>query len=362
MNRIFIKPLAVSILSLGIGFSLKAQEPPAPPPTLVEVDQILQEEIAEQVWVPGTVVSRVDAQIASEVAGRVIWMAEVGQRVRPGEVLIKLDDRRLKLSLAQDKANIAKWEARVSLAERKLDRFISMAAQQNVSKDQLDETAAELEIARQELAQAKASKEMTEYQIAQSEVVAPFDTLVVERLQFPGEYISTGQTLLRIVDPTQVEAAIRAPLTVIPYVSDGLQVIVKNNGREVLEKVRAVVPVGNSNSRMMELRVALKPNDFPIGSAIRVSLPHSEKHHGMTVPRDALVLRKTGAYIYQVNGENEAQQIAVTTGIGVGERIEVFGEFEAAHPVITRGAERLQPGQKVRLSGGDAMITAKIDR
>ncbi|MCW8092995.1 efflux RND transporter periplasmic adaptor subunit [Alteromonas sp. ASW11-130] len=361
MNRIFIKPLAVSILSIGLGFPAAAQEPPLPPATLVEVDQILQEEIAEQLWVPGTVVSREDAQIASEVAGRVIWMAEVGQRVSIGEVLIKLDDQRLQLSLAQDKANIAKWEARVSLAHRKLDRFLSMAEQQNVSKDQLDETAAELEIARQELAQAKASKKMTEYQIAQSEVRAPFDTLVVERLQSPGEFISTGQALLRIVDPTQVEAAIRAPLTVIPFVSDGLHVRVKNNNREVLERVTAVVPVGNANSRMMELRVALKPTDFPIGSAIRVSLPHSEKHYGMTVPRDALVLRKTGAFIYQINGDNEAQQIAVTTGIGVGERIEVFGEFEATQPVITRGAERLQPGQKVRLSGGGTMITAKTD-
>ncbi len=361
MNRIFIKPLAVSVFSLGISLGALAQEPPAPKPTLVEVDQILQQEIAEQVWVPGTVVSRVDAQIASEVSGRVIWMAEVGQRVNTGEVLIKLDDQRLKLSLAQDKANIAKWEARVSLADRKLTRFLTMAEQQNVSKDQLDETSAELEIARQELAQAKASKEMTEYQIAQSEVKAPFDTLVVERLQAPGEYIATGQTLMRIVNPTQVEAAIRAPLTVIPYVSDGLHVLVKNSEREVLEKVRAVVPVGNANSRMMELRVALKPSDFPIGSAIRVSLPHSEKHHGMTVPRDALVLRKTGAFIYQVNGDSEAQQVAVTTGIGVGERIEVFGEFEATHPVITRGAERLQPGQKVRLSGGDTMITAQTE-
>ena len=111
---------------------------------------------------------------------------------------------------------------------------------------------------------------------------------------------------------------------------------------------------------MMEIRVALKPNDFAIGSAVRVALPHSEKHLGTTVPRDALVLRKSGSFVYQVDEQDVAQQVSVTTGIGVGERIEVFGSVDTNSPVVIRGAERLKNGQKVRYEDIPAQV-AKID-
>ena len=336
------------------------EQPQEPPPLLVEVDAVHSEMIAQQIWVPGTVVSRTDSNIAAEVSGRITWMAEVGDLVEKGDVLVKLDDHMLQLEQEQNLANIAKWQARVELLDKKRQRFTKMAKQNNTSKDQLDEIRSDLEIARQELAQAKIDKRQTEYQISQSEVKAPFTSLVVDRLQSPGEYTSVGQDLFRIVDTTNVEASIKAPLSAVPYIQKGLTVRVKNKQSEKSETIRAIVPVGNSRSRMMEIRVALKPNDFAIGSAVRVALPHSEKHLGTTVPRDALVLRKSGSFVYQIDDQDVAQQIAVTTGIGVGERIEVFGSVDKNSPVVIRGAERLKNGQKVRYEEIPAQV-AKVD-
>ncbi|MFT5838973.1 MAG: hypothetical protein ACI9UT_001474 [Flavobacteriales bacterium] len=67
----------------------------------------------------------------------------------------------------------------------------------------------------------------------------------------------------------------------------------------------------------------------------------------MIVPRDALVLRKFGAFIYQINSEDIAQQVAVKTGIGSDDHIEVFGEIDIGSPVVIPGAERIKTGQKV---------------
>lgn len=335
---------------------ITAQE--APPP-LVEIDSVRQESIAQQIWVPGTVVSRTDAQIASEVAGRITWMAEVGQQIRQGEPLVKLDTTRLSLQLEQDEANIAKWESRVALLEKKRERFARMAKQNNVSEDQYDETLSELEVARQELAQAKVTHSLTDYQVARSIVRAPFDAMVVSRLQAPGEYTSVGQSLLQVVDPTSIEATVRAPLSVIPFIDQGMKVSVSDRTYTSDEIVRTLVPVGNATSRMMEIRVALTSHQFAIGSAVRVALPHSEAHRGVTVPRDALVLRKAGAFVYQINNNDEATQVAVTTGVGVGDRIEVFGDIETSSPVVVRGAERLRPGQKVRYENDTQTLTAR---
>jgi RND family efflux transporter MFP subunit len=286
-------------------------------------------------------------------------MAEVGDVVNAGEPLVVLDDTRFNITLNQNKSNIAQWQSQVRLFEKRLARFKNLKANNNMSQGELDAVEADLENAKQELAQAKLDLAFTQYQVEQSQVRAPFTALVVERLQSPGEYTGVGQTLLRVVNPDNVEVQVRAPLTVLPYVENGMMVNVQSKTHQVEEAIRAIVPVGNANSRMMELRIAIKPGDFPIGSAVRVAIPSSEAHDGVTIPRDALVLRKSGTFIYQLNENNEAQQVKVRTGVGLGERIEVFGEVDPKQHVVVRGAERLREGQKVRFEETDATLTAK---
>jgi len=343
-----VSKIACSLLLIGSSSAIWAQEKAEQSAALVELDPVKQEMVAEQVWVPGTVISRTDSNIASEVAGRISWIADVGDLVEKGQVLAKLNDELLLLDKQQHLANIAKWQSRVELLQRKQKRFQTMAKKNATSRDQLDEVISDLEIAKQELAQAKVNKLQTEYQLSQTLVKAPFNAMVVDRLQTPGEYTTVGKDLLRVVDTQNVEASIRAPLSVLPFVEQGMPVLVKHRQQQKQEVIRAIVPVGNARSRMMEVRVALNPGDFAIGSAVRVALPNSEYHQATTVKRDALVLRQTGTFVYVIDSEDQAQQISVRTGIGVGERIEVMGELNNGHNVVIRGAERLRPGQKVR--------------
>ncbi|XOV77754.1 MAG: efflux RND transporter periplasmic adaptor subunit [Aestuariibacter sp.] len=340
---------AIAVALAGVGALANAQDAPSgPPPALVEVDEVKKEMVAERIWVPGTVMSRTDSQISSEVAGRINWIADVGDIVEKGDVLAKLDDQLLKLELEQNLTDIAKWEARVSLLQRKQQRISEMAKLNNSSRDELDEIISELEIARQEVQQAKINKRQTQYRLSQTAVKAPFTALVVARLQTPGEFTSVGNDLLRIVDTANIEASIKAPLSAVPFIAKGMQVMVKNGANEKSETIRAIVPVGNANSRMMEIRVALQPGDFPIGSAVRVALPNSDTHEAITVMRDALVLRQAGTFVFMVDAENKAHQVPVKTGIGLGQRVEIFGEITSADNVVIRGAERLRPGQQVR--------------
>lgn len=344
------KQLKFSLFTLSFCLSLPllAQEEKEPPPALVEVQMAKSELIAEHIWVPGTVMSRTDSDIAAEVSGRIIWMAEVGDQLQAGDVLAKLDDHRLQLELEQHQASIVSWQSKVDLLERKQKRFSTMVANNSGSRDQLDEIVSDLEVSRQELAQARIALRLTQYQLSQTQVKAPFKALVVERLQNTGEFTSVGQDLMRIVDTGNIEASIKAPLSAVPYIKQGMQVAVKDQQYETQQVIRTIVPVGNANSRMMEVRVALEPGEFAIGSAVRVALPHSDYHQALTVPRDALVLRQTGVFIYTVDADDKAQQIAVQTGIGIGERIEVIGDILDNSHVVVRGAERLKAGQKVK--------------
>lgn len=350
------KSLLLVLTLCANAYAMAQQAPSETPAALVEVNDVTSDMIAETVWVPGTVVSRTDSNIASEVAGRITWLAEVGDLVEQGEVLATLDDHMLLLEQEQNKANIAKWQSSVKLLQAKSQRLQSMALKNAASRDELDQVVSDLEIAEQELNQAKLDKQLTAYRLSQKQVKAPFKALVVERLQSPGEYTSIGADLVRIVDTENVEASIRAPLSAVPYIENGMQVSVKNKYAQKSETIRTIVPVGNARSRMMEVRVALQAGDFPIGSAVRVALPHSEFYQAITVPRDALVLRNTGTYVFRIDEDSMAHLVTVKTGVGFGERIEVIGELSADMPVVVRGAERLKAGQKVRYSANATVV------
>jgi hypothetical protein len=89
-----------------------------------------------------------------------------------------------------------------------------------------------------------------------------------------------------------------------------------------------------------------------IGSPVRVALPNGEPRQLVAVPRDALVLRGSEIFVLRVTPDNVVEKISVSTGIGLGSLVEVIGDVSGGDRVITRGAERLQPGQSVVVAGG----------
>ena len=120
-------------------------------------------------------------------------------------------------------------------------------------------------------------------------------------------------------------------------------------GHEFTSTIRGAVPVGDRQSRMMELRLQADADSLFIGEAVTVALAESDPRPMLSVPRDALVLRNRETYVYTVTEDEIAVRVPVTTRAGSGERIAVTGDISAGTTVVIRGAERLREGQKVRV-------------
>ncbi len=67
----------------------------------------------------------------------------------------------------------------------------------------------------------------------------------------------------------------------------------------------------------------------------------------MQIPRDAIVLRAEGHYVFRISGENKAQKVMVEVGEGSRDWVSVQGELNEGDWVAIRGVERLQDGQQV---------------
>jgi hypothetical protein len=103
---------------------------------------------------------------------------------------------------------------------------------------------------------------------------------------------------------------------------------------------------------MFEIRIAAADPAWIIGSPVRIALPNSEPRELVAIPRDGLVLRGSKIFVMRVNDDNTVEKVSVETGIGLGGLVEVIGDVDQGDLIITRGGERLQPGQLVTISKG----------
>jgi RND family efflux transporter MFP subunit len=367
--RIRVAPLALALALFGCAVHAQAPAstaPPAPPAPIVEVAKADLAPIAPRRWVPGSVVSRDDAKLATSAAGRVEYVAEVGTRLKTGERVAKLEDQAIRLHLEDARSEVLRIKAQRELAERQNDRLEKLVASHSIAANQLDEARAQVSQFAAQLLQAEVRVRSAQYDLDQTEVHAPFPGVVSERLAQRGEFVATGAAIAHLVDISHLEARVQAPLALAAMVHPGMELIVRAADKTSKARVRAVVPVGEEHSRQFELRIALGDTQLLVGSAIEVALPERDVARMMAVPRDALVVRADGSYVVRVASDGSSERVSVRVGASDGELTAVEGSLNAGDLVVVRGAERLAPGEKVQvaargtIAGGAArMTTAK---
>ena len=316
---------------------------------VVQIATVQEQLLSPEQWVPGTVVSRFDSEIAAEVEGVLLSVVEVGDRVSEGQSLGQINDELRQIQLRNDESRIRRLEANITFLDRQLERFAELVANNSSAELEFDRVRMEREMVVQELASAEAQRDQTRYQIERTRIVAPFAGVIAERMRQPGEFIGAGAPLVRLVNDTLLEARVQAPINAVRHVSSGAQIAVETEFLASRASIRAIVPVGDERSRMVELRIALRPIGWVIGEAIRASVPSAAPTQAVTVPRDALVLRDSQVYVFKIAQDGIAQRINVVTGDGSADLISVRGALHAGDRVVVRGAERLQHGQLVKV-------------
>ena len=334
------------LLAAISGGPLFAQQ--GPPPAPVVVLQAEETVLAPVTWFPGAVISRNDSRLAAEESGKLVEVAEVGTQVRAGEAIALIDDSLLRQELTETKTEVTRELARLEYYDREVTRLEKLATGNNVAQNQLDEALSNRSVTRSELAAARARVALTQERLRRFVVRAPFPGVVTKRLMHTGEWAEIGKPVVRLVDAQSVEVQVWVPVSSLEFVRVGSALTLESNPRSATGLVRAIVPVGDDRSRLYELRLSIEASGWPAGQTLRVAVPTATPKSVIAVHRDSLVLRRSGITVYRVLPDNTAEAVVVSTGIASGELIEVSG-IEASDQVVTRGGERLRPGQTVQI-------------
>jgi len=309
--------------------------------------------LSPTIQVPGTVVSRQQSDLPAEVNGKLDWVAEIGAQLKLGDSVARLDDALYRLKASENRATLSREKSRLKYLDKELKRIRTLIKGSFSSTGELDKVILDRDIALSEINVATARVKVDEETLNRYNIRAPFGGIILRRAKKEGEWIGSGETVVTLSNPKRLEIEARVSEKSIIHLKVGQNVPVMASGNiSSIGIVRAIVGVGDAQSHLFEIRIDLpnEDNKWIAGKTVRVDVPIGNPRKVLSVPRDALVLRRSGVSLFRINAENKSEKISIRTGITGGDQIEIIGDLHPGDKVVTRGNERLRPGQTVKIT------------
>ena len=332
----------IILLALIVGtFSCQtqAQTPVKAQPLNELVDSIQRE-------APAQVVALSDSRISAEISALVKTIAvEVGAPVERGALLAELDCSDYDLQARELEAQQLAIQARLNFAEGQLRRARSLQQQRTISAELAEQRLAERDALRAEQAATEASLQRASRNRERCQVRAPIDGIIIERLIDPGEYLTLGAPVFRLLASEQVELTAQVPLGELVSLERSPQVWLRTVVGNYPVRLRSVLPLVDSRAQTQEVRLQFVETRATAGSAGRLvwlAGPH--------LPAGLLLQRgdQLGVFL-AINGQATFQPLpAVQEG-----RPAALDGVSALTPdslIITEGGQGLQHGDEISLS------------
>ena len=188
----------------------------------------------------GIIGARVQSNLGFRVAGKIVErLVNVGQRVKAGQPLMRIDEADLRLALTAKRNAVA--AARASFVQLEADerRYASLVNKGWVSQQRYEQAKAALETAEAQLAAAEAEARVAENEATYSVLAADANGTVIETLGEPGQVVSAGQTVVRLAQAGPREAVVALPETIRPAIGSVAEASVYGaDGRRYTARLR----------------------------------------------------------------------------------------------------------------------------
>jgi multidrug efflux pump subunit AcrA (membrane-fusion protein) len=359
----------------------------------VAVTPVHKESVRRSVDVVGTLAAVDQVTVSSETDGKVRRiLADLGDRVRAGQVLIELDNERQQYTFEQQQAALARalaqygatepqnlpeiektpdvQKARADLvqATQSFERASELFKRTLVSQQALDDAKAALESKqasynaalqsarnlRASIQGSEATMKLAARQLRDTEIRAPFDGYVERRLVNLGELVKAPMPVMAIVklDPLKVTAEI--PEKMAPWITTGRPVglhVDAYPNRSFAGKITRISPAVNTSTRAFAFE-AVVPNAEAVlkpGTFARVHVESDKVDDVLTLPYSALQYRYGVNRVFVVQGDRLALR-ELQVGDRMGDRIEVVSGVKEGERVALTDVDSLSEGERVSIT------------
>jgi RND family efflux transporter MFP subunit len=348
-----------------------------PPATPVRAEPVVLREVQEQRQITGNLRALARSRVATIEGGLVVECPiEEGDLVKKGDVLARLDDRRVALELqrieAQREVAQATLEERITQvrrSERDFGLLKELSDRNAGNPKELADAESDLQVAQARQLQAerdltvrKAQADLLRTRLEDMVITAPFDGVIVTKETEVGQWLGVGDVLAEVVSVGEFDAwldvpqsfaeAVRGPEVKIPIQIRASQLQYPPAKPRIIRQVDPIARTFYAVVRVKDDNDHLAP-----GMSVTGWVPTGQRASHLLVPRDALMRNQAGFYVYAV-----MQQAPAGPGQAVPRQVDLLFEYEgyaAIRPgglregemVVTEGNERLYPMATVSIIG-----------
>jgi len=345
MSKLISLALATAILMST------AQAASSADATRVVLSSVKEMAVGQPFAVTGVVQSRNDVLLSATVEGELRWVAQPGVLVGADNLIARVDDRALLLRKAELELLASRSRIDMNYLQGEVERLTALRESNLASETILAEMVSRQDLAEIELEIAKSRVSQINEELGRTRILAPVGGVIAERFKQTGEFARRGEPLVRLVDNKSLEVRIAVPLGYLHRVREEAELEVDVGALKFEGRVRTIVKAGDQRSQTFEVLINVPTSVAGLvldGQFADVSVPVHQRDLSLVVPRDAVVLRSEGTFVFRIDEQNNAMRVPVILGEGQGNLVTVDGELNVGDKVAIRGVERLEDGQKVQ--------------
>jgi RND family efflux transporter MFP subunit len=344
--------LALVLILVFVFRSSMTDKRPATQPVALTVTTTTLEpaELTRSIAATGTVYPWQEIQVGSELAGHRVTAVhvDVGDRVRAGQELVRLQDDLLAAEVASRRAHLQQAEATLANANAAFNRAQSLSVSGALSAADLDRLQSEKLAAAAQVEVAKAELAAAELRLRYTRVLAPDDGIVTARNVSLGQISQAGDEMLRILRKGRVEWRAEVPEARLKEIRRGQRVrLMIADGTQFEGRVRTVAPTIQNTNRTglvyvdIEHANGVRPGMFASGEILTGNEP------AQLAPLASVVMQDGYSYVFVLQDGNIVKRRRVETGAIRGNTIEIVSGLDPKERIVERGAGFLKDGDHV---------------
>ncbi len=306
-------------------------------------------EVEDTVSTDALVEAARQSTVSAQIAGRVVELRfDVGDYVKQGEVIVRIDARAVTQAAAASQAQVAQAQAELANARAQLERTRALVAQKFLSPSALDKAEADAKAAAARVSALLAGAGMAQTERSFATVVAPYSGVVAARHVELGEMAAPGKPLMTGFDPGSLRVVATVPQAQIAALQAGARARIEVPSANTWFDAASVtvLPVADARTHTVPVRLNLKDDALVRGARGLLPGVFARVHFvvgkatRLVVPSEAVLRRSEVTAVYVLDAQGAPQLRQVRVGVTVDERMtEVLaglkpGERVALEPVV----------------------------
>ncbi|MBN9564241.1 MAG: efflux RND transporter periplasmic adaptor subunit [Alphaproteobacteria bacterium] len=349
--------LILCLSLLGPAACKPSDKAEAPEPRPVRTVTVAVQPTGEKLVLTGHIQAEDEVSFAFRLSGRMIERpVNVGDRIKPGQELAKLDPENEVNALRSAQASVAAAHAAVNQSRAAFERQRTLLAQGHTPRSQFDLAEKALQSARSQLDDAEAQFQIAGRRVSWTILTADAPGTVIARGAEPGEVVQAGQMIVRVARQGGRDAVFDVPAQMLRGAPEDTPITValaddpsvKANGR-----VREIAAQADPATRTFEVKVGLTdpPAAMRLGSTVNGTAQFNAADM-ISIPASALteLNRQPAVWIVDPKKLTVSMRNISVARFDPGTVVVAEG-LETGDIVVTAGVQALHPGQKVRLLG-----------